>query len=523
MKNSQIMICKNIKLDKGYKNVLSYTENEMLTLCNSKKVASDNKYSFIKPGKNEIDVNFSYNDCLKCNYMAFQNPYYSNKWFFAFIDSVEYRSDSATRINFTIDEYATWFDYWNPSPCFIIREHIENDVAGANTQPEGLETGEYVIRGHEKVTELCSKRCVLATPIDMSDMSLTYGDVYNGIFSSVHYYSYDYSGLISAFLAIDRASKLSSIASMFIAPSFLCTEYGTGTPTNGKIPASQQPIELRKNIDPITTIGSYTPKNKKILTYPYIAINVSNAQGSNAIYQQELFTLSPDGKLRFQIECCITPGCSIRQYPIYYKGEAIPYDESITLGKYPTLNWTGDPYTNWLTQNSVNDAVDIGGGLLKMVGGIGLAMTGVGSAVLVGGLIASGGMDIFESAKEHYEHSLVPPQARGNLNSGDVMTANYENTFHYYKMTVKEEFARSLDDYFDKYGYKTNRIKQPNQTSRPYWNYVQIGKSENIGYSTNTNMSVPDNSMEIINTIYRNGVTLWHDHDNLGNYGLNNH
>lgn len=527
MRNSKIIICKNIKLDKDYKNVLDYTENEMLELLqnNSHLVRSANNFSFIKPGKNEIEVSFTYNDCLKCNYMAFQNPYYSNKWFFAFIDSVEYRSESSSRINFTIDEFATWFDYWNPNSCFVIREHTNDDTPGNNTQPEGLETGEYVIRSHDKNLELAQNlRVVLSTPVDLNDTDLrkTYGGYYNGIYSSLIYYHYNNRNSIGqAIVTLDEAGKGDSIASLFIVPAILCHNPGTAIVENSKIPYSSQPVEIQDVIYPLTTIGSYTPRNKKLLTYPYVAVNVSNGQGGNAVYQQELFTLDSNGRMRFQIEACITPGCSARLYPIYYKGEAIPYDESITLGKYPTLNWTGDPYTNWLTQNSVNNAIDVGGGFLKMIGGTILMATGVGTlpgAVLMG----SGAMDIGSSVKTMYEHSLIPATAKGNLNSGDVMTANYENTFHYYKMSIKEEYGRVIDDYFDKYGYKTNRIKVPNQTGRTYWNYVQIGATEDIGYSTNTNRSVPASSMLVINNIYRNGVTIWHSHENLGNYSLTN-
>ena len=93
LRNSEIIICKNIKLDKDYKNVLNYTENQMLALCRGNAVATATDYSFIRKEKGYIKTSFSYNDALKCNYLSFQNKDYSNKWFFAFIDDVEYVSD----------------------------------------------------------------------------------------------------------------------------------------------------------------------------------------------------------------------------------------------------------------------------------------------------------------------------------------------------------------------------------------------------------------------------------------------
>ena len=88
-------------------------------------------------------------------------------------------------------------------------------------------------------------------------------------------------------------------------------------------------------------------------------------------------------------------------------------------------------------------------------------------------------------------------------------------------MSIKAEYARIVDDYFDKFGYKINRVKIPNVISRTYWNYIQIGNLEEIGYSNNLG-SVPAKSMDKINNIYRRGTTVWHSHDNIGNYNLSN-
>ena len=87
--DSKVILAKNIKLDKNYINVLDYNEQKMVELCNSNIVASSNTYNFNKY-TSEIAVNFSYDTCLKANYIAFQNPSYSNKWFFGFIDKIEF-------------------------------------------------------------------------------------------------------------------------------------------------------------------------------------------------------------------------------------------------------------------------------------------------------------------------------------------------------------------------------------------------------------------------------------------------
>ena len=129
---------------------------------------------------------------------------------------------------------------------------------------------------------------------------------------------------------------------------------------------------------------------------------------------------------------------------------------------------------------------------------------------------------MFNAVQEDYRASMLPNQIGGQVNSGDVCYAYNKMSPTFYKMSVRSEYARIIDDWFSRFGYKINRVKLPNQVGRTYWNFVKIGSGESIGYSTNQTRSVPASSMEIINTIYRNGVTIWHSHSNIGNYSLNN-
>ena len=144
---SEIYLAKGIKLDRDYNNVLNYTPTQMLTYVQSKQTAHANDYSFIRE-TGAISVGFDYSICLEANYIAFQNKNYSNRWFFAWIDSVSYVADGTTEITYTVDSWSTYFNDLNcTNKRFIIRQHATTDVAGDNTVPEGLELGEYVLNG----------------------------------------------------------------------------------------------------------------------------------------------------------------------------------------------------------------------------------------------------------------------------------------------------------------------------------------------------------------------------------------
>ena len=124
--------------------------------------------------------------------------------------------------------------------------------------------------------------------------------------------------------------------------------------------------------------------------------------------------------------------------------------------------------------------------------------------------------------KQQYEHSLTPPQARGNTNAGDILFSARQMFIPAFKMTIKSEYARSIDNYFSMFGYKVNRLKVANQLGRTNWNYVQIGPNETIGYQKDNVTAVPPADLDNINKLYQRGITLWHNHATLGDYTQTN-
>ena len=170
-----------------------------------------------------------------------------------------------------------------------------------------------------------------------------------------------------------------------------------------------------------------------------------------------------------------------------------------------------------MTQNSVNIGLDLVTGLGTTIAGIATTVgtAGAGSAIGVG-MIASGvGMIAKELAQVH-QMSFTPPQAKGNLNAGDVITASATNTFFFYGMSIKDEYLKIIDKYFDMFGYKCHLVKQPNSNHRSrYWYTKTI--DVNIKSST-----VPLDDLNKIKECYNNGVTFWKDRTNFKNYTNSN-
>lgn len=181
------------------------------------------------------------------------------------------------------------------------------------------------------------------------------------------------------------------------------------------------------------------------------------------------------------------------------------------LQNFQLAGWSADSFTNWLTDNSVNIATNmfasaVGGGLaLATANPIGIATAGISISGTIANTIGQ------------FRQASLMPQIQGGNNSGDVNFSSDKNTFVIRRMRCKKEFMQIIDDYFTRFGYAIKKLDTPHLTGRRNWNYVQIGTSESIGYG-----DVPSSYMEQINNACRKGVTIWHTHDNIGDFSLDN-
>lgn len=515
--NSKILLVKNIHIDRQYTNVLSYSEAQMLELCQANLVAQADNYSFLRP-TGSIMAGFTYAQCLQANYIAFQNPDYSNKWFFAWIDDVIYKGDKNTEITFTVDAWSTWFDKWQKKVCFINRQHVNNDTIGLHTIPENLDVGEVIEEDFEEYLTFGENNNDYYFVIEGTYNPITNKDFVgvnkiNGILNGNWIFLFDvYSGSvgipeINNFLAdINSSSKIDSIKNIYILPKWICDNIGT-TDYNKSSTFGSYKFKLLNSTDDIVEVSNtfniikkfkdYKPKNNKVFVYPYNYMLISNNVGNYNIYKYEDFY--GENPL-LTVEGSVSVGGSVRLVPRNYKSIDKNYEESLPLAKFPTCSWSSDAFTNWLVSNAVN----LGSQVVST--GIGIA---TGNVPSVSGNIAS-------IIGQFYQASLLPSIQGGN-NTGDVNFSARKNTFSIHHMRVKTEYLKIIDDYFTRFGYALKSLAMPNITGRKYWNYVEIGANEEIGYG-----EVPAKYMDTINNACRRGVTIWHNHANVGNYSLNN-
>lgn len=484
----------------------------------------------------------TYEDLLKYNYVMYQNSSYDNKWFYAFITDVTYINDGTSEITIDTDAFQTWqFDlvYKN---SFIEREHVSSDTIGEHTLPESLEHGPYICMYYDEMTDFRienSKIVIGTTWLPSNTPNIMSAQIYGGVFSGVYYVAFDYTGTNAKnfILALDGLGRGDAIVTAFMCPNailgnltgFTGTIHSKVNNDDGTTSAHDFTISgyfvgndyggnkvlTDYTIYENSTLYGYTPKNNKLFCYPYNYLLVTNNNGNNAEFHYEDFI---NNIPVFDCIGTLSPGGSVKLYPKNYKKIAdstsnFPgFNDGIIAGKFPVCSWQNDSFTNWMTQQSVNHT-------LGMVGGIANAGTMVlNSSVGVGNTAGAYGGLFGQQAKylsEVYQHALVSPQANGSINGANVTWARGEGNFAFYKMTIKQEYAKIIDDFFSQFGYKVNRLATPNIHKRLNWDYMKTT-------SANLEGNIPEKDMLKIKTLFDNGCTFWHNPNTFLDYTQSN-
>lgn len=513
----QLYLCKT-KLENDYKNQLTFSNaTAQLNYFNSVIQHTFDNYTYIKKD-NVVQVGKNIDEIIDCNYLFYKNTGFTNKWYFCFIKNMEYVNENCTRITFETDCYQTWLFQIEYKQSFVEREHVNDDTIGLHTVPENLETGDYISCKLQPTFYSIPETCFVVATTEQ--ITSNYSTLNQLLPIGLYYYGLTtLQGIKDLIKLLDEDGKGDTVNSVFVTLKDFFYSWGTMTDVDGQISSAirfdySNEVEVTK----VNYLGNdYVPKNNKLLTFPFSFLQVSNHSGQIINYNWENFNLidiASDGKIKFTIKGTITPGGSMKAFPINYNNMLNNYDDNIVIGKLPIGAFNNDVYTNWLTQNGVNIGLNVLSSGLQVASGIGMMATGAG-ALAGAGNIASGALSIANTLGSVYQHSLIPDSVSGNVNCGDVNFTLGLTNLEFKRMSIKNEYAKIIDDYFSMFGYKVNTVKVPNITGRTNWNYVKT-------IDCNFDGDIPQADLNIIRTMFNNGVTLWHNPNSMYNYSNSN-
>ena len=502
----------NVPLENDYKNTLYFTNKAQQQAFFESKIVKSYTNSSYQRKDSIIRVPDNYDNISpSINYVMYQNPSFSNKWFYAFVKEVEYKNTESTWIHIETDVIQTWLFDYNVKPSFVEREHVNNDTIGLHTVPEGLETGEFVCNGVDYDNNLDNLVYMMNVTENASNDDRPLAVNVGGVFMAGGFYVFDnVRTLVNVLQLFDTAGKGDAVQMLYTAPSKIVGEVGTDA-GDFWYPGTESPVTYDKVVSKNYSLNGYTPRNNKLKCFPFNYLIMSNNNGTENILHYEKFSTDD---MTFKVKGVPVPGCSIKCSPQNYKGISDYQDEGIMAGKFPTCSWSQDLYTNWMTQNGLNIALGLASSGLTVMGGVGMMATGAG-ALAGAGAVVSGGMGIAQTLGQVHQQSFTPATAKGNTNGGDINTCDKKNGFFYYKMSITKEFASIIDGFFDMFGYKVNMVKVPNKAHRSrYWYTKTI--------DVNIDGAIPNNDMQKIKDCYNNGITFWRNANEIQDYSLSN-
>ena len=558
--DTYIRLIKNCPLDKNYQNTLYFNGAGNATATNV--VAEGRRHqeayfkgltgvtltkqSYQRHSKNTIMVTTKIEDIYNYNYLMFKNTSFENKWFYAFITNVEYVNNNTTRIEYEIDVMQTWLFDFNLKECFVEREHSLLDDVGFNKVEESINIGGYVYSPRAEYVNdpLRADRekylfmrnnpvqfmhtmtiVAMITPnaLDLDqnpnfrDITLDMG-LYSGVYQGVNFIciplnKQNVSVLHDLFDSLNILSG-GSIVSVFLVPSMFVPD----TIGDSDIYQRYNTVYTAKVLPP-TKIGNYTPKNKKLLTYPYSCGYLTNHRGDYVDIMFEYCGKNNDGTVEFCLTGNFGTNASVMAYPKNYLGVEDNVEYCVTIPQYPLCTWGTSGFTEWASNNLTGGLISAMGSLTKAgtheylprggkrvapvqdIMNANLVNTGIGSAV---DYIVGATSSVFQSGNIY-----------GSGNTDLMFGAEKGTEINVYYKQITTEYAVLIDSYFDKFGYACKSVKYPNISSRPRWNYVKT-----VGCYMTGNL--PSDDKDKICSIFDNGVTFWKDHNYVGVYTNDN-
>lgn len=514
---TNIKLLHNVPLDDTYDHTIYFASaSAQYTYFASLTKYNLVNYTYQRVQKGVARVGYKADLLYDCNYMMFQNTSFGSKWFYAFITKVEYVNNECSDVYFEIDVMQTWFFDFELEHCFVEREHCVDDTIGEHIEPESVATGEYVYNSYQEVVYLDDLVTIVA--VNEHDTGGHSGMIYDGIYGAATLYVYNADDYLSINALIhSHRTDPESIIAIYCLPKFCI---GNSLPSNHIIPTRSSSrhatVELPK-IQEGMMLDGYQPKNNKLYTYPYNFICVDNSNGSSMVLRYEYFkNLTP----MLQVWGTINQPIQIQCRPCEYKNitgndgdhKKTLNSESISLTNFPICTWSVDSYQAWISQSAVPNFISTTGSLLqagvsarpsfiKYGGNIPMAVSAIGS--------------VSQVLQDFYKASIAADITKGSTNCGSVNCTKGRQQFYYGRCSVDKRIARIIDDYFNMYGYATNRVKIPNTHSRPHWNYVKT-----IGCCVTG--SIPADDMRKICEIHDNGITYWKNGYEIGGYNLDN-
>lgn len=538
---STVKIYGGIKLEKSYQHTIYFDSvaNQTAFFENITPIFTLTKSQYTRASKNSIKVQANVNNLLTANYMRFYNPRpnstspTSGKWFYAFVDSVEYVAETVTEIFYTIDVMQTWFVGCSVPSGYVERAHINGDSGLYNYVPEPFSIEKKVVNGEVFYQNFEMGYMVTATQRlggeDDKD-TFTFGlALYSGVPNAVRNIIYRGTGQLDADLLKYLGFADSAVAQLSLVPiDFMGEDNVDGW--NGKAMITVPITKPFTTVVSPTSINGYTPMNAKLFTSQFNRLILTNLRGEKITLLPELF----NGEISIDIVFSPSIFPEITAMVKNYGGDNIltKTQYAISINEHPTGLVATDRYANWLqTQlNSFQNKTTFSA-LNSVMSGIGGALNPntSGAQKIFGGVQAGIGVaETITGALATQADMQASPDHVSGKSSGSPFLSGYTinnikplNGFLAYFESIDARNAEIVDNFLSRYGYAIKNMVATVITNRntpkyrKHFYYIQMRDAIIDG-------SIPCEEERKICDILNRGITFWNKNSNsiIGDYSL---
>lgn len=543
--NGRIWLCKNVPLNPSMSDTLYFSsENDRYYYFINHSDINFTNVSYVRVQDGVIRLQVNPERVYNYNYMMFTNTGFSNRYFFAFITGVKYVNNVTAEITFQLDPMITWFFDYHLKECYVEREHTRNDSIGANIIPEGFNYHNYIVtRENSYMLNRDESSYVLILVSGLIDSGGTPSQpmpgVYAGTYCGLSAFIFDVStqkGSIDTLILNYFGEYSEMIVAMFSVPYAL---------VQGATSEAHWHLDTSKSLTLNRTLNGYIPRNNKLYTYPFNKCTITDEHGTEIDLAFEYFDNPTLAQITIQGLMIPTP--EIVAAPKGYCGMTTEYNLSLVYNDFPKIAWASDYFKEWFNQNVskinasyTSNAVNSLGTMVTSVISMGMAGAKIGSLSAtpigtVGGAVAGAALGGISSAMSMGASTItqvanteaeinsaqkISNPVHGTLGSSNMVVAEQELwQIGFFQKCYPSQILRSIDEYFDMYGYATKRVKVPNTWVRERWTYTKT-----IGCQIDG--EIPAQDMETICKIYDNGVRFWWGNsdgtDVVGQFNLSN-
>lgn len=546
--NTDIILYRGLPIDRHYENTL-YFQNaasqetfftaDAFTLGYA--VRSLYPLTYQRVNLNRIKVQITENEAEHINYIAFKNSAYANKWFYAFVDEVIYINDNVYEIVYTIDYIQTYlFSECELLESFIERSHSDTDVAGDNLVPEPFSTAtdvgfeyddHYTVDGimnpgshalHDKYALI-----VFMLPSFNSVSDLTFCSFSNVELAAVNVYGWDdiFSTVSDQYgktplqwfktWILQHQNDADGVIAMYVIPSDLIggVFHLMTTDTDEPLMIAFYPRIYEHQVTKPGTLDWYTPRNKKLLTYPYSYILASTGE-TEQLYRYEYFSdaIGVDFQAWFQMS--LNPQWLLS--PVGYEDQPfisgansmnINIEHYLAYSRFPMVAFPIDTFQAWLAQTASSNLMNLLSSTLT--GAVGGALVGGAAGAVMGG-VTGAFRNVTGLVSTGLQKKRESDRSAGQ-NTGYILNELGAAGFRLVRHSLEGAEAERIDQYFDLYGYAQNKVAVPDLNVRPYWTYVKTAGLQIKG-------TCPHDALERIRSIFDAGIRFWNAPGDIGNY-----